>query len=336
MEAADAVNRIEIAYPSRDDESLVHAFVWEPPAGLSGAPKGVVQLVHGMAEHAARYDDFARYLALCGYVVGAADHIGHGRSVASPEQLGVMPTDGKEILIEDVHELRLILKKRWQNASAYVIFGHSMGSFVVRAYLARHGQGVDAAVVCGTGNQPLAASKAGRALARLLAVVRGRDFRSTFIDSIGAGAFAKAIEGARTPYDWLSTDPAVVDAFLADELSGQMFSVGAYATLTDLTGEIVTKKSASRIPKDLPVLFIAGAQDPVGECGRGVLAAADLFRACGVADVEVTLYEGMRHEILNEPDHERVYRDVTAWLESRLAPQASQAPSDSKRTLRGN
>ena len=128
------------------------------------------------------------------------------------------------------------------------------------------------------------------------------------------GAFSSAIEDARTDSDWISTDPAVVDAYLADPLSGQAFSAGAYATLTDLTAEVVTKKSAAAVPKNLPLLFVAGAEDPVGACGEGVRAAADLYRSQGVEDVREIIYPNMRHEILNEPRRVDVFTDVEQWF----------------------
>ncbi|WP_080798815.1 alpha/beta hydrolase [Arabiibacter massiliensis] len=307
-----------IGFLSHDGASTIKGLVWAP-AQTRGrrppAPRGVVQIVHGMSEHVGRYDEFARHLVAHGFVVCAEDHIGHGKSAPSPEKLGCLPPDGKEILIEDVHELRKTVTSRYSRQTPYILLGHSMGSFIVRAYLARHGEDVAAAVICGTGQQPLLLSRAGNLLARLIARSKGPDHRSAFIDGLGAGAYGKQIEGARTSHDWLSTDPAVVDAFLADELCGAMFSVGGYATLTDLTGEVATASCAAKVPKELPLLFVAGAEDPVGARGKGVKAAADLMRRVGVQDVETKLYEGMRHEILNEPGRRQVYTDIVDWIE---------------------
>ena len=303
-----------IQFASADGRSVVDARLWMPS---NAAPAAIVQLVHGMAEHIDRYADFARFLTEAGIGVCAENHIGHGATAPTAEELGHMPPDGKRILIADVHALRTSVQETYAGVP-YFLFGHSMGSFITRAYLARHGEGLAGAVVCGTGNQPLALSKAGHALAMLLCRLKGADYRSPLLDSMGAGGFARAIENPRTPLDWISVDPAVVDAYLADEMCGQMFSVGAYATLTSLTGEVVTLECARRVPPQLPLLFIAGAQDPVGDCGKGVKAAADLARKAGSRDVRLTLYEGMRHEILNEPEKARVYQDVLAWLKEQL------------------
>ena len=318
--ARDAVRRTKAGYLSADGKSQIKALVWEP-AGTGGVtPRGIVQIVHGMAEYVGRYDGFASFLAARGFVVCANDHIGHGKSASAEEDLGHMPLrGGKDVLIADVHELRRTVAARFARQTPYVLFGHSMGSFITRAYLARHADGLAAAVLCGTGQQPFLLSKAGNLAARAIGAVRGERYRSAFLDGLGAGAFGKQIEDARTPLDWISTDPAVVEAYLADELCGQMFTVGGYATLTDLTGEVVTAACAERVPKDLPVLFVAGAEDPVGACGEGVRRAVEQFRRAGVREVDCTIYPGMRHEILNEPGRAEVYEDVATWIEAHTA-----------------
>ncbi|RDB63272.1 alpha/beta hydrolase [Gordonibacter sp. 28C] len=316
---ASTVSTTPIGFLSHDGTSQIRGLVWAPErqAGSRGpAPRGIVQIVHGMAEHLGRYDDFARFLVGRGFVVCASDHVGHGKSVPDPAKLGCLPAEGgKDVLVEDVNELRRTVAARYARQVPYVLFGHSMGSFVVRAYLARYAEGLAAAVVCGTGQQPLALSKAGNFLARRIAASKGEDYKSSFLDGLGAGAFAKQIENARTPFDWISVDPAVVDAYIADPLCGVMFSAGGYATLTDLTGEVVTRSCAAKVPRDLPVLFVAGAEDPVGACGKGVHAAAELLRGAGVERVDEIVYEGMRHEILNEPGRAQVYTDVAQWIE---------------------
>lgn len=300
---------------SADGRSWLRVMVWLPDPVYSR--RGIVQLVHGMAEHIERYDSFARFLTGLGYVVFGHDHIGHGKSVSSADELGCMPLQGgKDILIADVLRAREAAFKasRETGTLPLFLFGHSMGSFVVRACIARNPKGLTGAVLCGTGNQPRALSLLGRTLSRAIGTLRGETYRSRLLDSLTIGAFSSAIEDARTDSDWISTDPAVVDAYLADPLSGQAFSAGAYATLTDLTAEVVTKKSAAAVPKNLPLLFVAGADDPVGACGEGVRAAADLYRSQGVEDVREIIYPNMRHEILNEPRRVDVFTDVEQWF----------------------
>lgn len=315
-----AVKTGRIGYRSSDGKTQIRALTWEPEKNPGIAPAGIVQIVHGMSEHVERYDEFARYLVSRGYIVCANDHIGHGESVADPSEWGCLPSvGGKEVLIDDVHELRKTVASRYARQTPYIMFGHSMGSFIVRAYLARFAEGLAAAVICGTGQQPLLLSKFGNLVARRIAASKGDAYKSTFLDGLGAGSFAKKIDNPRTEFDWISTDDAVVDAYIADESCGVMFSAGGYATLTDLTGEVVTAAAAGAVPADLALLFIAGALDPVGDMGKGVERAVEQYRRAGVETVDLKLYEGMRHEILNEPGRAEVYADVADWIDEHRA-----------------
>ena len=329
------VERSALSYPSKDGSTTIRARLWAPaaPDGTPVAPRAIVQIVHGMCEHMGRYDEFARFLAGNGFAVCGEDHIGHGESASDPAEFGHMPPrEGKDVLIADVCALRRLMRERFGEGVPYFLFGHSMGSFIVRAYLARPcSRNLSGAVICGTGEQPRALSAAGNLLARIIGRVAGERHRSALIDGLGAGAYGKRIPDARTPFDWLSTDPAVVDAYLADERCGFMFTVGGYAALTDLTGEIADPACVARVPHDMPLLFIAGEQDPVGDNGKGVRIAAQAMRDAGVARVDEVLYPGMRHEILNEPERGRVMADVLAWFEARIAQPRRTEPAPSEK-----
>lgn len=310
------MNTTSLGFASSDGETKIHVLLWQPDAKTI-APRGIIQIVHGMSEYIERYEPFAEFLTEQGFVVCANDHVGHGQSVAEDGMLGHIPMKrGADILLDDVHALRTMVAGRFSRQTPYVLFGHSMGSFIARAYIgdAERVRGLAAAVLCGTGQQAVALSKAGNVLARLLGGVRGERYQSSLIHGMADGAYSKAISDARTDFDWLSTDESVVDAYIADSACGQLFTCGGYAALTSLTGEVAGKAHAIRVPKDLPLLFIAGQEDPVGECGEGVKRAAEMYRGVGVQHVDVKLYEGMRHEILNEPDRRHVYQDVVAWL----------------------
>lgn len=304
-----------ISYPSHDNASTIRALVWEPDdaARPDFSPRAVVQIVHGMSEHVERYAPFAEFLVGRGFVVCANDHVGHGKT-AGERDLGHMPlANGADVLVEDVHALREKVCERYPHAH-HVMFGHSMGSFVTRIYLTRHADGLSAAILCGTGQQPRIQTVAGRVITRLIAQIRGERHVSRFVDSLGAGAYGRAIKDARTDVDWISSDPDVVDEYIADPLCGQPFTVGAYATLALLVADATDARLARRVPKDLPLLFVAGAEDPVGDCGRGVARAVDEYRNAGVRLVEMGIYPGARHEILNEPCHEAVWHDVEEFL----------------------
>lgn len=304
-----------ISYPSHDNASTIRALIWEPDdaARPDFSPRAVVQIVHGMSEHVERYAPFAEFLVGRGFVVCANDHVGHGKT-AGERDLGHMPlANGADVLVEDVRALREKVCERYPHAR-HVMFGHSMGSFVTRVYLTRHADGLSAAILCGTGQQPRIQTVAGRVITRLIAQIRGERHVSRFVDSLGAGAYGCAIKDARTDVDWISSDPDVVDEYIADPLCGQPFTVGAYATLASLVADATDARLARRVPKDLPLLFVAGAEDPVGDCGRGVARAVDEYRNAGVRLVEMGIYPGARHEILNEPCHEAVWHDVEEFL----------------------
>lgn len=314
-----------ITYASRDNASTVRALMWEPDEVASGgeAPRGLVQIVHGMSEHVERYEGFASFLCEQGFAVCANDHIGHGKSVSSAEDLGHMPLEvGEDVLVADVQTLReLALERLSQRCDMrvsgipYVIFGHSMGSFITRVFLTRHAFGVRAAVLCGTGHQPRPLSTAGKALTSSLAKKHGERYVSELVDVMGAGGYGRAIKDAETDLDWIATDPEVVAEYQRDPLCGQKFTVGAYHVLTSLVSDATDLRLARRVPHALPLLFVSGDQDPVGECGAGVHRAAEMYRKAGVESVTEKLYPGMRHEILNEPVKGEVHRDVLAWLE---------------------
>ena len=304
-----------ISYPSHDNASTIRALVWEPDdaARPDFTPRAVVQIVHGMSEHVERYAPIAEFLVGRGFVVCANDHVGHGKT-AGERDLGHMPlANGADVLVEDVHALREKVCERYPHAR-HVMFGHSMGSFVTRVYLTRHADGLSAAILCGTGQQPRIQTVAGRVITRLIAQIRGERHVSRFVDSLGAGAYGRAIRDARTDVDWISSDPDVVDEYIADPLCGQPFTVGAYATLASLVADATDARLARRVPKDLPLLFVAGAEDPVGDCGRGMARAVDEYRNAGVRLVEMGIYPGARHEILNEPCREAVWHDVEEFL----------------------
>lgn len=317
MTTSISVERVEHFAPSSDGASQLRVSLWIPYLSESEL-KGIVQIVHGMEEHIDRYDEFARFLARNGFVVGAHDHVGHGKSVADARDLGHVTLDhGPDVLVTDVDRVRKALFESF-GGLPYFIFGHSMGSFVTRVYLSRYAEGVAGAIICGTGNQPYALARSGNMLARAIGAVRGGHFKSRLIDSMGAGGFSKAIKDARTPLDWISVDPAVVDAYIDDPLCGVMFTVGGYAALTGVVSQAVDPKAAARVPKELPMLFIAGAEDPVGENGEAVVRAVELYRKAGVKSVSLILYPGMRHEILNEPGKQQVMDDVLGWIEEQL------------------
>ena len=304
-----------VSFTSADGKTEIHGVIWWP----EGEPRGVVQLVHGMAEYIMRYEPFARFIKEKGYVVSGHDHLGHGKSVASKEDWGRIPArEGCDILVGDVGRMRGLVHERVDAGLPHFLFGHSMGSFVVRVYLSECGFNLAGAIICGTGHIPPATSSAGNMLARLIAKTRGEDYVSKLLGDLSVGAYAKAIDNPRTELDWLSYNAKNVDDYIADEQCGFAFSAGGNATLTALTLKACSPACFKGIPNELPLLFIAGDGDPVGNMGEGVRTAVGMAEKSGSIDVTCTIYPHMRHEILNETNGKYVMQDIASWMEARI------------------
>lgn len=311
------INREELRFPSADGRSTIRALVWWPALAAGARPRGVVQVIHGMAEHVERYGALACLFAAHGFVVCGDDHAGHGAS-CDPDSYGCLPArGGAEALVADEHTLRRLMTERVGADVPYLLLGHSLGSYIARVYLAERGEGLAGVVLSGTGTLPVAVSWAGHALARLTCAARGEDYRSKLLDGMGVGGYARAVPGP-TGCEWLSHNEKNVATYVADSRCGFMFSAGGYAAVTKLTARACSLAWARRAPHDVPLLFVSGAEDPVGDNGRGVRAAAELARRAGQRHVDVRIYEGMRHEILNEDDGGCVMADALSWVEERL------------------
>ena len=311
------INREELRFPSADGRSTIRALVWWPELAAGTRARGVVQVIHGMAEHVERYDALARLFASRGFVVCGDDHAGHGAS-CDPDGYGCLPArGGAEALVADEHTLHRLVTERMGSDAPYLLLGHSLGSYIARVYLAEHGEGLAGVILSGTGTLPVAVSWAGHALARLICAVRGEKYRSKLLDGMGVGGYARAVPGP-TGCEWLSHNEKNVATYVADPRCGFMFSAGGYAAVTKLTARACSLAWARRAPHDVPLLFVSGAEDPVGDNGRGVRAAAELARRAGQRHVDMRIYEGMRHEIFNEDDGGRVMADVLSWVEERL------------------
>ena len=307
--------RTSFFFPSSAGHSRIHAMQWAPDDGT--ALRGVVQILHGVAEHIERYDELACYLNNHGYAVVGNDHLGHGKSVSSDTDYGYFADkDGWTHVCNDVRTLQIMTARRFPNVP-YFLLGHSMGSFLARTYLIRFPGTVHGAILCGTGQMSSALIAAGQSAGRLEALRLGRRGRSHLLTQLSFGSYNKRFRPNRTEYDWLSVNSRNVDAYIADPLCGFETTVGLFLDLMEGLSYIKNKKNLSRMKKDMPILFIAGDQDPVGDAGAGVRRARDSFRSAGMTDVTLHLYPGLRHEILNELDHASVYDDLLSWLEEK-------------------
>lgn len=289
----------------------IHACKWMP----SGEPKGIVQIVHGIADYAERYDLFASYLTEHGFLVVAEDHMGHGGSVCPEVPMGCFHGGWMDVIADTYRLLKDTMAE--YPGVPYVLFGHSMGSFMTRTILAKYpDSGISAAVICGTAWLPGALVAAGIEMCALSCKLRGEDKPNQMIYNMVFGSYNKKVEHPRTPSDWLSRDDRIVDAYEADPLCGFVPSAGMLRDM--MTGIRFNQKNASleAMRKDLPVYFIAGGDDPVGAYGDGVRKAVQQFKKHGMQNVSMKIYPLCRHEILNEINKGEVFEDTLNWLET--------------------
>ena len=289
----------------------IHACRWIP----DGEVKGIVQIVHGIAEYVERYDDLATYLNSRGWLVVAEDHMGHGKSICDVAPIGCF-TGGWHTAVKDTYRL---LKHTMEEfpGTPFILFGHSMGSFMARTILARHpNSGISGAIICGSAWMPDAVIGAGKVLADLICKKNGEQNPSNLLQTMMFGGYNKKIEHPRTSCDWLSRDNKIVDAYVADPLCGFVPSAGLVRSMMEGLQYIQDGKNLNAMNKELPVYFIAGGDDPVGGYGAGVRQAAEKFKNHGMKYVDVKIYPLCRHEIHNEINRQEVYEDITKWIET--------------------
>lgn len=309
------MNKEEFYFDSRDAQTKLHAVRYTPD---DGEVRCVVQIVHGMAEYVERYEEFAQFLTDRHCAVTGEDHLGHGKSVGPDGTYGYFcAQDAATVVVRDVHRLKKMTQAAYPDAP-YFILGHSMGSFILRNYLCRYGSGITGAVIMGTGMQPGALVTASKVLAAVIGVFAGPKKVSRFLDRAAFGQFNKKIFNPRTQNDWLTREKDRVDAYIADPLCGFVFTVNGFRTLAELIARIQKPENLEKIPKTLPVFMVSGSDDPVGEYGEGVRRAMRSMEEAGVKDIKLKLYEGDRHELLNETDREQVMKDIYDWMQSVL------------------
>lgn len=295
---------------------------WIPEGGK---PDCIVQIVHGMAEYVERYEEFARFLTDRNILVTGEDHMGHGYSQRRDKNPGYFcEQDAATVVVRDAHRLKKMTQVAYPGIP-YIILGHSMGSFIVRNYMFRYGSGIDAAVIMGTGMQPGALLMLSKALANVEKFIYGEDHISRFLDKAAFGNYNAKIENPRTKMDWLTREEKVVDAYLEDPLCGFTFTTNGFHTLFELISRVRKASNLKKIPKDLPVFFVSGDKDPVGNYGKGVKEAYDSLEKAGMTNLSMKLYENDRHELLNESDRENVMEDIWQWIQKIVCAESRVA-----------
>ena len=309
-------NMTQFTFRSADGVTELHARLW---TGEAGAPRAVVQLVHGVSEHISRYDRFARFLAEHGFVVVGHDHLGHGDSLprgGTPIYFGGQK--GWETATDDVYALHRLVQQKYPGIPCFIL-GHSMGSFLTRSLLIRYPGCVDGAIIMGSGWNSSAAIAGGRAVTAVLGALKGKRAVSPFVINLAFGGYNKPFAPNRTGFDWIAADEKVVDRYIADPLCGQDGTVGLFGDMLRGFRFNQRKENLEKMDRHTPVLLISGADDPVGDMGRGVEKTRQAFLAAGVQDVEMILCPGLRHEILNEPSApEAVDEPILRWLDAHI------------------
>lgn len=305
----------EYYFTSSEGKTPIHVREWTPDCDLNG----VVQISHGINEYVGRYEPFARYLASKGFVVVGNDHLGHGQSLLSPDRLGYFAdSDGWYHVVDDVEELRRRTHEKYPELP-YFVLGHSMGSFIVRTWLSRCPQSrVTGVILSGTGQPPAPIVAAGRLACDADMVKNGPMHRSKTIYNLAFGAYNSKIESPRTQFDWISRDEAVVDKYAADPLCVFIPTTSLMRDMLFGLGLLNRSATINRMRTDTPIILMSGDADPVGGYGMQVAHIYRDYVRAGFTDVACKFYEGARHEILNETNHDEVYKDVLDWIFSKL------------------
>ena len=283
-----------------------------------GDIRGVVQIMHGIAEYINRYDDFMSFLASNGFVALGTDHLGHGKSIEKPEQKGFFAEkNGWDYIIKDEEILRLAMKHTYPGVP-FILFGHSMGSFLVRTYIIRHPEKPDAVIISGTGHQPLPMVLGGLAMASAAVKLYGAHKIGDTLNSVAFGSYNKGYANPRTDFDWLSRDTENVDKYIADPLCGFVPTVSLFRDMMSGIKFVTNQANIDKMSKETPVYFMSGDADPVGENGKGVTRAYNAFCKAGLHDVKMRLYPAGRHELLNEINRADVYKDILDWINEKI------------------
>nr|WP_162990794.1 alpha/beta hydrolase [Maliibacterium massiliense] len=288
----------------------LHLHCWLPDA----PPKAIVQIAHGMVEHAGRYACFAAALNAAGYGVYAHDHIGHGKTASALQQVGHIPEDGFAIMVQDQHRLNTYIRTQHPNLPI-IYFGHSMGSLVGQRFIQDHGEDIACAVLSGTAGPMPVQSRLLRLVSGALGHICGMDRRAPFVDKLVFGAYNKAFAPARTRFDWLSRDDRQVDAYINDPYCGAICTYSFFNAFARGLMHLNDARDLAHIPKDLPLLLLSGSDDPVGVHLDKLLAQ---YQKLGLQDVTLDILPGARHELLNETNRDEVTQAIIRWLDAHL------------------
>lgn len=288
----------------------IYVYRWSP----EGEIKGAVQIAHGMAETAKRYERFAEFLANNGYIVYANDHRGHGNTAKSLDKVGILgEKDGFGLLVQDMHQLLNIIKKENIDKPVFLL-GHSMGSFLSQKAIMDFGTEYKGVILSGSNGRQGLMLKFAKLIANREAKKHGREYRSKKLNDLSFGSYNNAFRPNRTEFDWLSSDTQEVDKYVKDPYCGGIFTAGFYQDFITGLIQIEDKARLRTVPNRLPILLMSGDMDPVGRAGKGVKILYNTYKSLGVKDLTIKLYKDGRHEMLNEKNRDQVMNDILTWI----------------------
>ncbi|MBO6140936.1 MAG: alpha/beta hydrolase [Ruminococcus sp.] len=300
-------------FKSTDGEHNIAYYVFMP----KGEIRAAVQIVHGMNEYLLRYKHLAKFFNDNGIAVCGNDHLGHGSSISCEEDYGYFsPEKGWQNAVEDMYKLTKIMKEKVGDVP-YFMFGHSMGSFLARAFMIRHASALDGAVICGTGDG-MPATAALLTVCDAVKLAKGERYRSDKLNNVAFSKYNERFPDAAYNTAWLSRDEEIQKAFAEDEKSNHIFTVNGFENLAKMLHYISDPRWFKALRKDMPVFLIAGTDDPVGNYGKGVQAVYDKMKAQD-CNVELKLYEGCRHELVNELNKDEVMADILSFIEDTIS-----------------
>jgi alpha-beta hydrolase superfamily lysophospholipase len=295
--------------------SSIYVYRWLPAEGMP--VKAIVQVAHGMAETAARYERLALALTANGYAVYANDHKGHGQTASSLDGLGFIGEDGFHGMLQDMAHLTHLINAENPDCPVFLL-GHSMGSFLTQGYIQKYGAHLQGAILSGSNGDPGPAIKPGIYLAKLISRIYGDRHKSKALTTLVFGSYNNGIKPLRSPFDWLSRDEAEVNKYVIDPYCGTLFTASFFRDFFLFLQEISQVQVLRQIPKQLPIYLFSGSQDPVGLKSKGIMNLIKTYEELRLEDITYRLYEGGRHEMLNEINRDEVTRDLLNWLDGNI------------------
>ena len=300
----------EVYIPSINNRNQLHVAIWEPQRET----KAILQISHVMVEYIVRYDDFAKHLNQQGILVIGNDHLGHGQSVLDESEFGYFGKEKGSAVVDDLYEVTKYAKKQYGENIPYFLMGHSMGSFMARRYLMTYGEKITGAIISGTGYKTAPVLAVAFFFTAVTKFFHGERYRSPFMKWLVFHTYNRKIADVKTKNDWLTRDAAVVAAYNENPYCKFSFTVNGYETLFGAIKYIQKQNNWEETPKQLPILMIAGEEDPVGSYGKDVKKVYKKYQQLGCNHIELKLYQDDRHELVNELDREVVYADISQWI----------------------